>query len=81
VEALPVAVAIVDWRLPDGDGLALIAELRARHPSLRGILVTGFERDEAELSTRAASTDAGFFEKPVPLERLLGAIEAARPPS
>jgi len=34
-------VALIDVRLPDGDGLSLLDPLRARSPHLQGVMVTG----------------------------------------
>jgi len=34
-------VALIDVRLPDGDGLSLLAPLRARSPHLQALMVTG----------------------------------------
>jgi signal transduction histidine kinase/CheY-like chemotaxis protein len=34
-------VALIDVRLPDGDGLSLLAPLRARSPFLQSVMVTG----------------------------------------
>jgi DNA-binding NtrC family response regulator len=34
-------VVVVDFRLPDGDGLALLKELKASHPTLPVIMLTG----------------------------------------
>lgn len=50
-------VALVDYRLPDGNGIALIAELARRRPHLRAILMTSY--GNARLQKEAA--DAGLF--------------------
>ena len=65
--AQPVALALVDLALPDGSGMALIAQMRADDPGL-GILValragaTGYvlkERDDIEVSLSIRSVLRG----------------------
>jgi DNA-binding response OmpR family regulator len=63
-----VDVAIVDLRLPDGDGVALAEEWRATGPT--AVALTG----DAEPETRQRAIAAGFqdsFVKPVPIAQLL----------
>src|SRR5688500_12094839 len=38
----PLDLALVDLRLPDGDGLELMQKLRAVYPSTQVIILTGF---------------------------------------
>jgi two-component system response regulator PilR (NtrC family) len=57
------AVAIVDMRLPDGDGLEVVRHARKLAEPPRAIVVTGFSSKEA----RAAALEAGaadFLAKP-----------------
>jgi DNA-binding response OmpR family regulator len=57
------AVAIVDMRLPDGDGLDVVRQARKLAQPPRAIVVTGFASKEA----RAAALEAGaadFLSKP-----------------
>lgn len=66
-------VVVSDLGLPDGSGLDLIRELRARKP-IKGIALTGFGMEEDV--TR--SMEAGFSEhltKPVNFQTLCSAIE------
>jgi DNA-binding response OmpR family regulator len=65
---------ISDLSLPDGCGVALLAEVRASHPSLPAIAVSG--RAESEESARAHA--AGFVAhliKPVLIRDLESAID------
>jgi DNA-binding NarL/FixJ family response regulator len=40
-------VAILDLRLPDGDGIEVCREVRSKHPEIACILLTSFSDDEA----------------------------------
>ncbi|WP_143342395.1 response regulator, partial [Crossiella equi] len=40
-------VAVLDVRLPDGNGIELCRELRSAHPELRVLMLTSFGDDEA----------------------------------
>jgi two-component system response regulator FixJ len=67
---------VLDLRLPDTDGFALIAELRARGVLLPVLILTGY----ADVPTAVQALRAGvfdFFEKPVDSQTLLERIEAA----
>jgi len=59
------ALAIVaDYRLPDGDGVRLLEDLRKIGFRGQAILVTGFGTPELEISARAAGY-ARVLEKPL----------------
>jgi two-component system, NtrC family, sensor histidine kinase HydH len=69
-------VALVDLRLPDGEGVALAGELRERAPDALVILLTGF----ASVESAAAAVRAGAWDylvKPVAPSDLLLNIEQA----
>ncbi len=74
----PVAAALVDCRLSDGDGIALVEELLAGG-GLPVFVLTGFARELPDARERAEKAGARFFEKPLPIERLLAALPAAPP--
>jgi len=40
-------VAVLDVRLPDGDGVAVCREIRSRHPEIKCLMLTSFADDEA----------------------------------
>ena len=62
-------LAILDQRLPDGDGLALVAKLRAIDPDLPVVLLTG--HGSVDLAVDALKQGVSdFIEKPFKLERL-----------
>ena len=69
-------VALVDVRLPDGEGTALGAELKAKWPDAEVILMTGF----ASLESAVAAVRAGawaYLTKPCSPNDLLLAIRQA----
>ncbi len=47
VPALKPDVAVLDVRLPDGDGVEVCRELRSRMPELRCLMLTSFADDDA----------------------------------
>src|SRR5205085_1714203 len=72
----PFQLALVDVRLPDGDGLALAAELKARGGDAEVILLTGF----ATLESAVAAVRAGAWDylvKPCATDALLHAVRRA----
>jgi DNA-binding NtrC family response regulator len=69
LEAAPADVVLTDLRMPGMDGMALLAELRARHPGVRVILMTAF----GEAGGAAAAVEAGahaYVTKPFKVEVL-----------
>ncbi len=69
-------VALVDVRLPDGDGLQLAEKLKQRQPDSEVILLTGF----ASLESAAAAVRAGawaYLVKPCSPDGLLLAVRQA----
>lgn len=63
-------VVLADVMMPGLDGLATLAQIRDRHPSLAVILVTGQQLDPAQ----KAEADA-VFAKPIEFDLLLEEIE------
>ena len=66
---------VTDIKLPDGDGRALLADLRAANPAARGAVLTGW----ATADEQAPSAAAGFewvLAKPIQVEQLM-AVAAA----
>src|SRR4051812_46318324 len=47
VPALRPDVAVLDVRLPDGDGVTVCRELRSKMPELKVIMLTSYSDDEA----------------------------------
>ncbi|MFC7340216.1 response regulator [Saccharopolyspora griseoalba] len=66
-------VAVLDVRMPDGNGVELCRELRSRMPELRCLMLTSFDDHEALMDAILAGA-AGFVLKGVVGEELVGAI-------
>ena len=56
--AAPVALALVDLGLPDGNGIELIAELRAADPALGILVISAWSTEDAILAARAPAPPA-----------------------
>jgi len=57
-------VAILEVRLPDGDGVAVCREIRSKHPEIACLMLTSFADDEALFSAIMAGA-AGYLLKQV----------------
>jgi DNA-binding NtrC family response regulator len=69
-------LAMVDLRLPDGDGIELMQRLRELHPALQTIILTG--HGSIELAVRATQSGAfHFVTKPFNMEELLSVVSRA----
>ena len=69
------AVAVLDRRLPDGDGLTIVPELRRLHPSGRVLVLTAVDA----VVERVAGLNGGaddYMTKPFDLEELVARIHA-----
>jgi len=55
-------VAILDVRLPDGDGVEVCRDIRSRHPEIQCIMLTSFPDDEALFQAVVAGA-AGYLLK------------------
>jgi two-component system response regulator DevR len=73
VPALAPDVAVLDVRLPDGDGVTVCRELRSRMPSLACLMLTSFADDEALYDAILAGA-AGYVLKQVRGTDLVDAI-------
>jgi DNA-binding NtrC family response regulator len=73
VQGVPDA-AIMDYQLPDGDGIELLRRLKETAPGLLGIILTG--HGSIELAVRAVKEGADqFLTKPVDLAAVLVLLE------
>ncbi|MBI1947775.1 MAG: response regulator [Deltaproteobacteria bacterium] len=75
----PCDVLVTDINLPGKSGLALVDELRAKHPALRVLLISGFTSEPAE-AVRRLSEGAVFLSKPFEPASLVAAVTAAPTP-
>ncbi|WP_190112455.1 response regulator [Streptomyces cinnamoneus] len=71
--ALRPDVAVLDVRLPDGDGIAVCRELRSRMPGLACLMLTSFDDDDALLDAIMAGA-AGYVLKQIRGSDLVAAI-------
>ncbi|OKI02688.1 DNA-binding response regulator [Streptomyces sp. CB02923] len=73
VPALRPQVAILDVRLPDGDGVSVCRELRSRMPDLVCLMLTSFDDEEALLDAIMAGA-AGYVLKQITGTDLVNAV-------
>jgi two-component system, OmpR family, response regulator len=69
-------LTLMDRRLPDGDGLSLIAEIRKKQPGIRILMLTALDA----LDDRIDGLDAGaddYLTKPFSLEEMMARIRAS----
>jgi CheY-like chemotaxis protein len=71
----PIDVALIDFNMPEKDGLQLAEELRALHPDLPIAIITANIQDE--VIARARAVGATFVAKPVTSEGLQGFLSGA----
>ncbi len=57
-------VAVLDVRLPDGDGIEVCREVRSRHPGIHCLMLTSFTDDEALLQSMLAGA-SGYVAKQI----------------
>ncbi|MET9908159.1 response regulator transcription factor [Streptomyces sp. NPDC006476] len=73
VPALRPQVAVLDVRLPDGDGVSVCRELRSRMPELACLMLTSFDDEEALLDSIMAGA-AGYVLKQIQGSDLVSAV-------
>ncbi len=73
VPALRPDVAVLDVRLPDGDGVTVCRELRSRMPDLACLMLTSFDDEEALLDSIMAGA-AGYVLKQIQGSDLVTAV-------
>jgi len=73
VPALSPDVAVLDVRLPDGDGVEVCRELRNRNPDLPCLMLTSFSDDEALFDAIMAGA-SGYVLKQIRGDDLVDAI-------
>ncbi|MGA5703953.1 response regulator [Peterkaempfera bronchialis] len=73
VPALRPQVAVLDVRLPDGDGVSVCRELRSQMPELACLMLTSFDDEEALLDAIMAGA-AGYVLKQIKGTDLVTAV-------
>jgi DNA-binding NarL/FixJ family response regulator len=73
VPALRPQVAVLDVRLPDGDGVSVCRELRSQLPDLACLMLTSFSDDDALLDAVLAGA-SGYVLKDIRGGDLVGAV-------
>jgi DNA-binding NarL/FixJ family response regulator len=73
VPAVRPDVAVLDVRLPDGDGVTVCRELRSRLPDLRCLMLTSFDDDDALFESIMAGA-SGYVLKQIRGTDLVGAV-------
>ncbi|MFI7012506.1 response regulator [Streptomyces sp. NPDC050145] len=71
--ALAPDVAVLDVRLPDGDGIGVCRELRSRMPGLACLMLTSFDDEDALLDAIMAGA-AGYVLKQIKGSDLVSAV-------
>ena len=71
-----VQAAVLDVRLPDGTGLDVARQLRARDPAIQILFISGYA-EGLEPQRRAAVPDAEALEKPFDPARVLSWVQLA----
>lgn len=73
---LTADVVVLDYRLPDADGIELAAMLTAAQPECRLVMLTGYQ-DPHVLRDAVAADCVGFVTKDRDIDQLVGALRAA----
>jgi DNA-binding NarL/FixJ family response regulator len=73
IPALKPDVAILDARLPDGNGIDVCREIRSLRPETRAIILTSYDDDEALFAAIMAGA-AGYVLKQVSGQDLVSAV-------
>lgn len=76
VQSTAPDVLVLDRRLPDGDGVDAIRELRALRPSMNVLVLTGTSSDDVLVRALEAGA-AGFLSKTRSLAEVTSAVRAA----
>jgi len=71
VDQSPFDLVILDIALEDSDGLELLSAVKASHPSLPVIMMTGMGFDEELVNEALARNASGYVSKGLPMNQLL----------
>ncbi len=70
----PADLVLVDLRLPDGDGIDLMTELKRNNPATQFIVLTGFGTIESAIRATKSGAEH-FITKPFELDEVLNLID------
>ena len=73
IPALRPHVAVLDARLPDGSGIDVCRSVRSRDPSIRGVILTSYDDDEALFAAIMAGA-SGYVLKQIRSNDLVDAV-------
>jgi DNA-binding NarL/FixJ family response regulator len=68
-------VAVLDARLPDGNGIDVCRDIRSAHPEVRCVILTSYDDDEALFAAVMAGA-SGYLLKQIAGNSLLDAVRA-----
>jgi DNA-binding NtrC family response regulator len=68
--------AVLDYRLPDGTGLELARQLRARDPAVKILFISGYA-DDLETRRQTDVPDSEALQKPVDTSQLVSWVQLA----
>jgi DNA-binding NtrC family response regulator len=68
---VPLQLIILDIVLADSDGMEVLSSLKAAHPHLPVIIMTGMGFDEELLQEAIQKGASGYVSKTLPLDQLL----------
>lgn len=69
-------IVLVDWRLPDADGLQFLEKIHSQHPQARTMLLTGHRHELTEqLQKNSLPGVDVFFYKPLEMDAFLGTLQ------
>lgn len=70
---LQADVAVLDARLPDGNGISVCRDLRSRHPQTAAVILTSYDDEEALIAAVLAGA-AGYVLKQIRGNELVDAV-------
>jgi DNA-binding NtrC family response regulator len=76
-DEIPFHVMVLDIALADEDGLELLGTIKAAHPNLPVIMMTGMGFDEELVNEALRKQASGYISKTLPLNQLLMEIRRA----
>jgi two-component system, NarL family, response regulator DevR len=74
IGAVQPDLALLDVRLPDGDGVELCRDIRSRHPEIQALMLTSYDDDEALFNAMVAGA-GGYVLKQVRGADLIQAVK------